>query len=61
METYRVFRRRHRIAKDTYSGKLILRLDPETHKCVSEKAQDMGISMNLLLNMIIEEGLKDVK
>lgn len=61
MNSVRIFRRKKDITKDVYSGKLMLRLDPDTHKNLSVTAQNMGVSMNLLMNMIIEKGLKEIE
>ena len=43
--------------KDTYSGKLLLRMDLETHKKLAIEAQKLGVSINLLINNLIEEHL----
>lgn len=41
------------INKD-YSGKLVIRMDPDTHKEVARIASDRGVSINLLLNFIVK-------
>lgn len=60
MNTVRIFKRKKNITKEVYSGKLMLRVDPETHKSLSIKAQEMGVSINLLLNMLIDKGIKTI-
>ena len=45
--------------KEQYSGKLILRIDSDVHKKLAIKAMDKGVSLNLLLNIIIEEWLRN--
>ncbi|MDO4199015.1 MAG: toxin-antitoxin system HicB family antitoxin [Erysipelotrichaceae bacterium] len=42
----------------TYSGKLILRFTPENHEKVAELARKKSMSINLLLNIMIEDGLR---
>lgn len=45
--------------KENYSGRLLLRMTPETHERVSDKAHDKQMSINLLINMAIEEYLRN--
>lgn len=45
--------------KENYSGRLLLRMTPETHERVSDVAHDKQMSINLLINMAIEEYLRN--
>ena len=44
-------------AKARYSGQLRLRLPPSLHEKVSKRALDEGVSLNLLLSVLIAEGM----
>lgn len=54
----RFYRKSIREIKDEYSGKIILRIDPETHKKLAYKSIENDVSLNLLLNIILEEWLR---
>lgn len=41
-----------------YSGKLIIRFSPQTHEKVAELARKKNMSINLLLNIMIEDGIR---
>ena len=41
-----------------YSGKLIIRFSPLTHEKVAELARKKNMSINLLLNIMIEDGIR---
>ncbi|MBQ1751447.1 MAG: type II toxin-antitoxin system HicB family antitoxin [Bacteroidales bacterium] len=40
-----------------YSGKLVLRMTPELHSIIAEKASDKGESINDFINLAIKEAL----
>lgn len=48
-------------ANKEYSGKIILRFSPESHAQVAKIAYSKNMSINLLLNIIIDEGIKREK
>lgn len=42
------------------SGKLIIRIEPTTHKALSEKAKEKNQSLNGLIKTVLENFLKKV-
>ena len=46
------------IPEKEYSGKLILRFSPQTHEKVAYLARKKNMSINLLLNIMIEDGIR---
>ena len=51
-------KRRKYDPKKEYSGKIILRFSPHNHEQISRIAYERNMSINLLLNIMIEEGIK---
>lgn len=54
-------KRRKYDASKEYSGKIILRFSPHNHEQIARIAYERNMSINLLLNIMIEEGIKKEK
>lgn len=58
-ELFRVYSPKARVKKDTYSGKIMVRIPPELHETISELAYNKRMSINLFINEALEKACKE--
>jgi len=59
IEDYLAFcKQRNEKPEKPFSGKYEVRINPELHELLYEKAAEQGISINKLVNRVLEEGLE---